>query len=62
MWVVAYRGTTVLFADREWSETESLSRADRFQSRSDAVACAAAMRMACGGSWIVVKFREALRW
>jgi len=63
MWVVGCRtGGETVFADGEWDETDSLSKAEKFESQSDATLCAASMNATVGGKWVVVKLRVALRW
>ena len=63
MWVVGCRtGGETVFADNDWNETELLKKAQKFESQSDAVLCAASMTATVGGKWMAVKLRVALRW
>ena len=63
MWVVYQEsGDSTVFADDGWRETRYISEAERFESKGDAVLCAAAMRAAHGGQWHAAKYKEAVRW
>lgn len=63
MFVVAMkRGSRAWFADSEWDHTMHLSAAATFADRGEATKCAAAMRMAFGGKWLVVPRRTAINW